>query len=90
MTLVVKMGDENSRAAYLGVGVTACILGGAAWIAGHPLATLLPLLYLVLHVTTYLNIKRIDHGRELNRCLGQTARNIFVYGLTVAAGLLLL
>jgi 1,4-dihydroxy-2-naphthoate octaprenyltransferase len=44
----------------------------------------------VLHVTTYLNIKRIDHGRELNRCLGQTARNIFVYGLTVAAGLLLL
>ena len=90
ITLVVKMGDENSRAAYLGVGVTACILGGAAWIAGHPLATLLPLLYLVLHVTTYLNIKRIDHGRELNRCLGQTARNIFVYGLTVAAGLLLL
>ena len=89
-TLVVMMGEENSRSFYLATGITACILSGCAWIAGHPLATLLPLIYLVLHVTTYLNIKRIDHGRELNRCLGQTARNIFVYGLTGAAGLLLL
>lgn len=90
MTLVVKMGDENSRAAYLCVGVTACILGGAAWIAGHMLAFLLPLVYLVLHVMTYLSIKRIDRGKALNRCLGQTARNILVYGITFALGLLLL
>lgn len=90
MTLVVKMGDENSRAAYLCVGITACILGGVAWIANHPLATLLPLLYLVLHIVTYLNIKRIDRGKALNRCLGETARNIFVYGITFSLGLLLL
>ena len=34
-------------------------------------------------------IYRINRGKALNRCLGETARNIFVYGLTVAAGLLL-
>ena len=88
-TLVVRIGEENSRNAYLCVGVTACILNGAAWIAGHPLAFFLPLLYLVLHVMTYLDIKRINRGKALNRCLGETARTIFVYGLTVAAGLLL-
>lgn len=90
MTLVVKIGDENSLAAYLAVGITACILGGAAWIAGHPLATLLPLIYLVLHIVTYIDIKRINRGKALNRCLGHTARNILVYGITFALGLLLL
>ncbi len=90
MTLVVKIGDENSLAAYLAVGITACILGGAAWIAGHPLATLLPLVYLVLHIVTYIDIKRINRGKALNRCLGHTARNILVYGVTVALGLIIL
>lgn len=90
MTLVVKMGDNNSLATYLGVGIVACLLGVTAWIAGHPLATLLPIIYLVFHITTWLRIKHIDHGRQLNLCLGQTARNIFIYGLTVVAGLLLL
>lgn len=89
-TLVVRIGEENSRAAYLCVGVTACILNGAAWISGHPLAFVLPLLYLVLHVKTYLDIKRIDRGKALNNCLGQTARNILIFGLTVSIGILLL
>jgi 1,4-dihydroxy-2-naphthoate octaprenyltransferase len=41
-------------------------------------------------VFTYLDIKRINRGKLLNRCLAKTARNIFVYGLTVSLGLLLL
>jgi 1,4-dihydroxy-2-naphthoate octaprenyltransferase len=90
ITLVVRIGEENSLALYLCVGVTACLLGIAAWIGGHPLAALLPLLYLVLHVFTYIDIKRINRGKLLNRCLAKTARNIFVYGLTVSLGLLLL
>ena len=32
---------------------------------------------------------RIHEGRQLNECLGETARNIFVYGLCVTLGLLL-
>lgn len=88
-TLVVRIGDKASLALYLGVGVTACLTGLVFWLNGHVLAFVLPLLYLVLHVFTYLKIKRIHQGKALNLCLGETARNIFVYGLTVAAGVLL-
>ena len=88
-TLVVRIGDKANLALYLGVGVTACLTGLVFWLNGHVLAFVLPLLYLVLHVFTYLKIKRIHQGKALNLCLGETARNIFVYGLTVAAGVLL-
>ena len=88
-TLVVRIGEMNSLRLYLFVGVFACLLGVVFWLNGHVLATLLPLLYLVLHFYTYLKIKRIWRGKALNLCLGETARNIFVYGLTVALGLLL-
>lgn len=88
-TLVVRMGDKYSRWLYLGVGVVACLMGGAFWMAGHPLAFVLPFIYLVLHLYTYLKIKRIDRGKALNLCLGETARNIFIYGVCVTAGTLL-
>ena len=89
MTLVVRIGDRASLAAYLGVGIVACLMGLVFWLNGHVLAFVLPLLYLTLHFFTYLKIKRIHQGKALNLCLGETARNIFVYGLTVAAGILL-
>jgi len=89
LTLVVKLGDAASLGAYLSVGLLAVLLGLVSLFAGHPLAFLLPLVYLVLHVQTYLKMKRINRGKALNRCLGETARNIFIYGLTFAAGLLL-
>jgi len=43
----------------------------------------------VLHVLTFLKINSIWKGRELNKCLGETARNIFMYGLLVSVGLLI-
>ena len=88
-TLVVKLGTRRSLTLYLFTGVAAC-MGGMAFACQHPMAALLPLIYLVLHIATWLKIKQIDHGRELNSCLGETARNIFVYGLTVAAGIVIL
>ena len=89
MTVIVRLGAEAGRQLYLGVGVGAVILGAVFWIYGHPLAFFLPLVYFVLHVFTYLKIKRIDRGKALNLCLGETARNIFIYGLCVSAGVLL-
>lgn len=88
-TLVVRIGEAASLWMYLGVGITACLLGLVFWLNGHVLAFILPLLYLVLHLFTYLKIKRIYQGKQLNICLGETARNIFVYGLMVVIGLLL-
>ena len=88
-TIVVRLGARAGLQLYLGVGLGAVILGAAFWMNGHPLASLLPLIYFILHVFTYLKIKRIYKGKALNLCLGETARNIFIYGLCVAAGLLL-
>ena len=88
-TLVVRLGPEAGLQLYLGVGVGAMILGGTFWLNGHLLATVFPLLYFVLHVFTYLRIKKTYQGKALNLCLGETARNIFIYGPCVAVGLLL-
>ena len=88
-TLVVRIGARASLGLYLGVGVAACLMGLVFWLNGHLWAAVLPLLYLLLHVFTYLKMKRIWQGRELNGCLGETARNIFMYGLLVALGILL-
>jgi len=89
MTLVVRVGDKVSLALYLCVGIVACLLGLVYWFNGHILAFLLPMIYLVLHIFTYLKMKRINKGKALNLCLGETARNMFVYGLAVACGILL-
>ena len=78
MTLVVHIGEKATEWLYLG------------WINAHVLAFIPPLIYLILHVFTWLKMRRIHHGKQLNECLGETARNILIYGLTVSVGLLLL
>jgi 1,4-dihydroxy-2-naphthoate octaprenyltransferase len=89
MTLVVRIGSEAAEWLYLILGMVACLLGVVFWLNGHVLAFVLPLIYLLIHIYTWLKLKRINFGRQLNECLGETARNMFVYGLTVALGLLL-
>jgi len=89
MTLVVRIGSEAAEWLYLILGIVACLLGVVFWLNGHVLAFVLPLIYLLMHIYTWLKLKRINFGRQLNECLGETARNMFVYGLTVALGLLL-
>ena len=89
-TLVVRIGERQSERLYLGLGVAAVLLGCAFWANGHVLAFVLPFIYLLLHIFTLLKMRRIHQGRQLNECLGETARNILVYGICVAAGLLLI
>ena len=88
-TLVVLTGERVALLLYAGVGVAACLMGTIHIERQHEWAFLLPLLYLPLHTSTYLKMRRIWKGRGLNRCLGETARNIFIYGLLTSAGLLI-
>lgn len=84
-TLVVRMGVRAGERLYLGLGVVAvalCSLLGS-W------GALLPLAYLPFHFTAWRRMKRIGRGRELNAVLGLTSRNIFLFGLLLALGLLL-
>ncbi len=89
-TVIVKLGAEAGLLLYIGVGVSAVLLGITFLANGHLLAFVLPFIYLVLHFFTYLKIKRIYQGKALNLCLGETARNIFIYGVCVSVGILLL
>ena len=88
-TLVVEIGEKSAERFYLCLGITAVLLGIIFWVNGHVLAFVLPVLYLLLHTFTWLKMKRINHGKELNICLEETARNMLVYGLCVSIGLLL-
>ena len=88
-TLVVRIGEKATLELYVGVGIVSCLMGLVFGINGHWWATVLPLIYLALHVFTFLKMKSIWEGRELNKCLGETARNIFMYGLLVSVGLLI-
>ena len=88
-TIIVRLGAKAGLQLYLGVGIGAIILGGTFLLNGHLLAFVLPFIYLVLHFVTYLKMKRIYQGKALNLILGETARNIFIYGLLVSLGILL-
>ena len=89
ITLVVRIGAHAALYSYLGVGVTACLMGSVFVFYGHWLAAVLPLLYLALHYMAFLHMKKIWRGKALNQCLSETARNIFMYGLLVVIGLLI-
>ena len=88
-TLVVLIGPRATLRLYLAVGVVACAAGLLFALDGRWLAFVLPLFYLLLHVGTWRRMRRIWQGRALNACLGETARNIFVYGLTLSLGFIL-
>jgi 1,4-dihydroxy-2-naphthoate octaprenyltransferase len=88
-TLVVIIGEKASERFFLAQGIVATLAGVVFWMNGHVLAFVLPIIYLVLHVYTWMKMRRIGHGRQLNECLAETARNMLIYGITVAAGLLL-
>ena len=89
ITLAVRLGKLRSQRFYLALAIVACLAGIVFAFSGHLWASILPVFYLLLHIQAYRHMVRIDHGRELNRVLGETARNMFVYGLCVSIGLII-
>ena len=88
-TLVVRLGEKAGRYAYLWLGFLAAGLCSYYAFHGFLMASLLPLLFLILHFTTWREMVRIFKGKELNIVLGKTARNIVVFGLLLSLGLIL-
>ncbi len=88
-TLVVEMGAKAAELLYLTLGITAVAIGVVFLLNGHWAASLLPVVYLIFHIRTWQKMVSINHGRQLNECLGETARNMFIYGCCVAIGLLI-
>ena len=88
-TLIVRFGEKAGRYAYLTLGILAVGLCAFYAFNGYLMASLLPLLFLILHFTTWREMVRIYQGKELNIVLGKTARNIVVFGLLLSIGLIL-
>ena len=85
-----KTGQNICLDIYLWVGIVATFLAFTALFLFSSSSIRHPLmfLYLVLHFRTFQQLKTLD-GRELNQVLGTTARNIFLFGVLLAFGVLL-
>ena len=88
-TVVVVFGAAVGRWGYLLLGLLPVVLCLALLLWGHWWAALLPLIYGAAHTATWRKMVRIDHGEELNVCLGETARNILLFGALMTLGILL-
>lgn len=89
-TLVVCLGARGGRLAYLMSGVVATLLGMLVLLNCDVATVFLPLVYLGFHWFAYRRMVRINKGKALNLVLGDTARNMFIYGILMSIGLLLL
>ena len=88
-TLIVRFGEKAGRYAYLTLGILAVGLCSFYAFNGYLMASLLPILFLLLHFITWREMVRIYQGKALNIVLGKTARNIVVFGLLLSLGLIL-
>ena len=95
---VRRLGDEQGQKEgraicldlYLWLGVLSTLLAFTALFL-HPLSTIrwpLMLIYLILHFRAFRQLSTLE-GRDLNRVLGLTARNIFLFGLLLAVSVFL-
>lgn len=92
-TLIVRIGEKKAEQLYLWLGILGVLLMAIVFFFANNtmniLSTALLFFYLLLHTRTWKEMKRIKYGKELNKVLGLTARNMFVYGLLTTIGILL-
>jgi 1,4-dihydroxy-2-naphthoate octaprenyltransferase len=97
-TLVVRIGTTASELLYQNLGFTGAIIILCTTLCkyiytntfiDYAIAILLTSIYIFFHITTYRTMKKIKQGRELNKVLGLTARNMFFFGITSVITILL-
>lgn len=89
-TLTVRIGAKASQILYLAVGITACVINVFVFSNNENVyiygSFLIILGYLPFHIAAYKRMVAIDKGAELNAVLGDTARNMFIYGVLFCIG----
>lgn len=84
-TLIVLGGEAFGRYLYLAVGLVAAgLAAGLLWHIGQGRYAFDLVLYLALHIRTWLKLVEIRRGKALNAVLGATSRNMFVLALILA------
>ena len=92
-TLIVRIGERGGLILYLLLGMAGTMLAiaGIIYLNWHDgqFMHLIMLLYIPFHIGAFTEMRRIRKGVELNKVLGMTARNMFIFGLLVSIALLL-
>lgn len=88
-TLVVRFGAKTGLILYFFLGFVACWVCFYFLGQGKIYASVLPQIYLLLHILTTARMARIGKGKSLNIILGETSRNMFLFGLLLSIGLVL-
>lgn len=91
LTLIVRIGERGGLVLYLMLGLVGTILAiiGVVlldWHDGQWTQSLL-IIYTPFHTWAFNEMRYIRKGAELNRVLGMTARNMFIFGLLASAAL---
>lgn len=92
LTLIVCIGERGGLVLYLMLGLVGTILAIASvvlldWHDGQWTQSLL-IMYTPFHTWAFNEMRSIRKGAELNRVLGMTARNMFIFGLLASAALI--
>lgn len=88
-TIVVRLGAKAGLILYFLLGLTACWLCFYFLTIGKIYAVLLPQFYLVMHILTTIKMAKIGKGKALNMILGETSRNMLIFGIMLTLGLAL-
>ena len=88
-TIVVRWGANAGQQLYLFLGLAAAWLCLLFIPTGHIWAALLPQIYLLPHFMAWQRMVKINRGKELNSILGETSRNMLLFGVLLAFGLIL-
>ena len=92
-TLIVRIGERGGLIMYLLLGLAGTVMAIAGvvflnWHDGQWAQSLL-IMYAPFHTWAFNEMRRIRKGAELNRVLGMTARNMFIFGILTSAALVL-
>lgn len=88
-TLIVRWGARAGLILYFMLGMVSCWCCLYFTSEGKIWAAVLPQLYLIPHIFTTLKMARINKGKALNLILGETSRNMLLFGMLLTLGLVL-
>lgn len=95
LTLIVRLGEKRGALLYnavgsLGAAVTMVVIMSQARHAQLAAVCVFTfLVYAYKHSQSYAKLREIWNGRELNKVLGMTARDMFIYGLMTVVSIFL-
>ena len=87
-TLIARFGPRFGEQFYFWQGFLAWLCVSLLGLHGHYLASRLGVIYVLFHLATWREMKRIHEGRGLNVILGKTSRNMLVFTLLLVLSLM--